>query len=64
MMFLAAIGWPEALMILAAVMLLFGARKIPDVARSLGASINEFKRGMKDGVSDDASKEGEKDKKV
>lgn len=41
--------WP----ILIIVVLLFGARKLPDLARSLGGSINEFKKGMNDGVKDD-----------
>jgi TatA/E family protein of Tat protein translocase len=45
----AAIGTTEWILILAAVAILFGARKIPELARSLGASVNEFKKGMKDG---------------
>lgn len=41
--------WP----ILIIVVLLFGARKLPDLARSLGSSVNEFKKGMSDGVKDE-----------
>lgn len=41
--------WP----ILIIVVLLFGARKLPDLARSLGGSINEFKKGMNEGTKDD-----------
>ncbi|HKZ75026.1 MAG TPA: twin-arginine translocase TatA/TatE family subunit [Actinomycetota bacterium] len=33
-------------------MLLFGAKKLPEFARSLGRSSSEFKRGMKDGAAD------------
>ena len=63
MMYLAAIGWPEGLLIFAAILLLFGARKIPDVARSLGASINEFKKGMKEGTEPtEGPKASEKEK--
>ena len=51
MLQLAAIGWTEWLIIFACVALLFGARKIPELARSLGSSVNEFKKGMKDGNS-------------
>jgi len=38
-------GLPEILLILFVVLLLFGSRKLPGLARSLGRSINEFKRG-------------------
>jgi sec-independent protein translocase protein TatA len=38
----------EWLIILAIVLLIFGARKLPELARSVGSSINQFKRGLKD----------------
>ena len=38
-------GMPEILLILFVVLLLFGSKKLPGLARSLGRSINEFKRG-------------------
>jgi sec-independent protein translocase protein TatA len=47
------IGAPELLIILFIVLLLFGARKLPGLANSLGGSIAEFKKGMKGGASDD-----------
>jgi TatA/E family protein of Tat protein translocase len=50
MVHLAAIGTSEWILIFCALALLFGARKIPELARSLGSSVNEFKKGMKDGV--------------
>jgi sec-independent protein translocase protein TatA len=37
------------LIILAVVLLLFGARKLPDLARSLGASAKEFRKGIEQG---------------
>jgi sec-independent protein translocase protein TatA len=40
---------PELLIILAVVLLLFGARKLPDLARSLGASAKEFRKGIEQG---------------
>lgn len=38
-----SLGAPELLIILAVVMLLFGAAKLPKLARSLGESAKEFK---------------------
>ena len=42
-----SIGTPELLVILFVALLMFGGR-LPDVARSLGKSFNQFKRGLKD----------------
>ncbi len=41
------IGLPEILIILAVVLLLFGATRLPQLGNSLGRSIREFKSGMK-----------------
>jgi sec-independent protein translocase protein TatA len=46
------LGLPEILLILGVLLLLFGARKLPELARSLGKSTKEFKAGMKDGVEE------------
>jgi sec-independent protein translocase protein TatA len=45
---LAVMGWTEWLLIALVVLLFFGATKLPQLARSLGSSVNEFKRGLKD----------------
>lgn len=45
-------GMPELLLILLAVLLLFGARKIPDLARALGRSLSEFKKGREEGAQE------------
>jgi len=42
-------GAPELLIILLLVVLLFGAAKIPELGRSLGAGLTNFKRGLKEG---------------
>lgn len=39
---------PELLIILAIVVLLFGAKKIPDLAKGVGKGIKSFKKEMKD----------------
>ena len=41
-------GTMELVVIGVILVLLFGASKIPALARSLGSSVNEFKKGMKD----------------
>lgn len=46
-----AIGMPggtELLVILFIVLLLFGAKKLPELSRSLGKSLSEFKKGKED----------------
>jgi sec-independent protein translocase protein TatA len=37
-------GWPETIFILVIVVLLFGAKKLPELARGLGQSLGEFKK--------------------
>lgn len=37
-------GWPETVFIIILVVLLFGAKKLPELARGLGQSMNEFKK--------------------
>lgn len=41
-------GPTELIVVFAALMLLFGAAKIPELARSLGASMGEFKKAQKE----------------
>jgi sec-independent protein translocase protein TatA len=45
----------ELLIILLIVLLIFGARKLPDLARSLGSSAKEFRKGIEEGSQDDVS---------
>lgn len=42
------IGTPELLVIALIVLLLFGGKKIPELMRSLGLGVKNFKEGMKD----------------
>ncbi|MEA2002022.1 MAG: twin-arginine translocase TatA/TatE family subunit [Actinomycetota bacterium] len=44
-------GW-EIVIVLVIVLLLFGARKLPDLARSIGASAKEFRKGLDEGVDE------------
>jgi sec-independent protein translocase protein TatA len=43
---------PEWFVVLGVIVLLFGAKKLPELARSLGRSSSEFKKGIKDGSTD------------
>lgn len=45
---LAFLGWPEIVAILAVVLLLFGAKKLPELARGLGSGIKEFKKASRE----------------
>jgi len=51
------IGAPELLIILAVVLLIFGATKLPSLARSLGASAKEFRKGVDEGAGDEEGDE-------
>ena len=46
--FLQNIGFPELLVIFLIILLLFGATRLPEIARSLGRSMQEFKKGVKE----------------
>jgi sec-independent protein translocase protein TatA len=41
-------GGPDVLIILLIVLILFGAKKLPDLARGLGQSMNEFRKARED----------------
>jgi len=43
-------GAPEWIIVLVVGFLLFGANKMPDMARSFGSSIVEFKKSMKEAM--------------
>lgn len=43
----------ELLIVLLIVLLIFGARKLPDLARSIGASAKEFRKGIEEGSQED-----------
>ena len=58
------LGTQELVIILVIVLILFGANRLPDLARSLGSSVKEFKKGVtepqKDETTAAAKKEEEK----
>ncbi|MBC7390730.1 MAG: twin-arginine translocase TatA/TatE family subunit [Opitutaceae bacterium] len=52
LLFLGGLGMPEIILILLIVILLFGAKKIPELAKGLGKGIREFKDASKDITSE------------
>lgn len=56
------LGFSELLLIFLVILLLFGAKRLPELAQGLGKGIREFKRAMKDtgdeikGPAEDANK--------
>ncbi|MBA3404939.1 MAG: twin-arginine translocase TatA/TatE family subunit, partial [Gemmatimonadaceae bacterium] len=46
------IGFPEIMIILVIVLLLFGAKRIPEIAGSMGKGIKEFKKNINDATRD------------
>ena len=42
------IGTTELILILVVLLLLFGAKRIPDIARAVGKSMNQFKKGLRE----------------
>jgi sec-independent protein translocase protein TatA len=50
------LGTPEILLILLIVIVIFGAKKLPELGRSLGSGLREFKKGITgEGDKDDKS---------
>ena len=57
------IGFGELLIILVVVLVLFGAKRIPELAKGLGKGISEFKKGLKD-VEDEINSNDAKETKT
>lgn len=53
------LGTPQLLIILAIVLLLFGSKKLPELSRSLGESMQELRKGLND---DHAKKDAREEK--
>ena len=56
------IGMQELLIILVIVLILFGASRLPELARSLGSSVKEFKKGVNE-AKEETSARRDDDKK-
>jgi sec-independent protein translocase protein TatA len=57
-----SIGWGEVLVVLFLILLLFGGKRLPELARSMGQAVNEFKSGLNSSVKNNADSSIKKDK--
>lgn len=55
------LGLPELIIILLILLLLFGAKRLPKLSRSIGQSAGELQKGFKDGVDKKGSKSEDKE---
>lgn len=55
------IGWPELIIILFVVLLLFGPKRLPDMAKALGESVRELRKSA-EGKTEEPKKESEEKK--
>ena len=51
------VGGMELLIILGVILLFFGAKRIPDLARSLGRGTREFRKGISESATEDETQE-------
>ena len=62
-LFLGGIGLPEIIAILVIILLFFGAKKIPELMKSLGKGVKSFKEGVNEVEKDLSVKKKKKEEK-
>jgi len=55
-----SIGGPEVILIILVIVVFFGAKKIPEMAKGLGEGIREFRKAAREVQADDEKKESKK----
>jgi sec-independent protein translocase protein TatA len=55
------LGMPELIVILIVILLLFGAKKIPELMKGAGKGVRAFKDGMKEATTDENTEEEKKE---
>jgi len=58
------LGAGEIILILLVVLILFGAKKIPELAKGLGKGMSEFKKGLKEVENEIKDADKQEDKKT
>ncbi len=54
------VGMGELIVILVIVLVLFGAKRLPEVAKGIGRSVKAFKEGIEEGTKSDDKDSGPK----
>ncbi|MCM8768266.1 MAG: twin-arginine translocase TatA/TatE family subunit [Candidatus Omnitrophica bacterium] len=55
------IGAPELILILIILLILFGAKRLPEIGRAIGKTLGEFKKGLQEAKREIEESEQEKD---
>ncbi len=58
------LGHTELLVLLAIVLVLFGAKKLPELARGIGKSVTSFKSGLSEGVDEEPEVAAQQEKET
>ena len=61
---LGSIGMPELIIGLVVILLLFGAKRVPELARGLGSGVREFKKGTQEGEVEKKEEEEKKEEQL
>ena len=61
---LGSIGMPELIIGLVVILLLFGAKRVPELARGLGSGVREFKKGQQEGEVEKKEEEEKDDEQL
>lgn len=56
------IGWTELILIFLVILVLFGAKRLPEIGKALGRAFREFKQGMRE-ISEGEKEDEDKDEK-
>jgi sec-independent protein translocase protein TatA len=59
-----SIGGPELIIALVIILLLFGAKRIPELAKGLGSGVREFRKGSRGDYEVDEEKKDEKNEEL